>query len=205
VGYLIAVEGIDGAGKTTVANYIRDFLKKLGFKAEVLKEPSDSEYGRILKSGGRLDPQKELELFILDRREDVVRNILPRLEKCVTVIMDRYYYSTVAYQGALGIDPEEILRINEEFAPKPDLTILLDVPPEIAVERIKRTRKPTKFEDLEYLKKVREIYLSLESDEIRRVDASKPIEEVKEDCTLLISDLISSSSFWELRLRRHQD
>jgi len=201
VGFLIAVEGIDGAGKTTMAHYIRDILQKLGFKAEILKEPSDSEYGRILKSGDRLDPQKELELFILDRKEDVEGNILPRLKKCITVIMDRYYYSNVAYQGALGIDPEKILRINEEFAPKPDLTILLDVPPEIAVDRIKKTRTPTKFEDMEYLKKVREIYLSLNSDEIRRVDATKSIEEVKEDCHLLLSELLSSSSFWEFKLR----
>lgn len=201
MGFLIAVEGIDGAGKTTIAYYIRDILQKLGFKAEVLKEPSDSEYGKILKRWDRLDPQKELELFILDRKEDVARNILPRLEKCVTVIMDRYYYSSVAYQGALGIDPEKILRINEEFAPKPDLTILLDISPEIAIERIKKTRTLTKFEDIEYLRKVREIYLSLNSDEIRRVDASKSIEEVKEDCHILLLELLSSSSFWEFKLR----
>ncbi len=203
MGYLIAIEGIDGVGKTTIARYVKKILEKLGLKADILKEPGESEYGKIIKnSRKRFNPLKELELFILDRKEDVKKNILPRLNKGISVIMDRYYYSNVAYQGALGINPEEILRKNEEFAPKPDLTILLDAPPEIAIERIRKTRSLTKFEDLNYLRKVREIYLSIKSDDIRIVDATQPLEEVKEDCYVLILDLISSSSFWELRLRR---
>ncbi len=204
MGYLIAVEGIDGVGKTTIARHIKNILENYGLEARILKEPGESKYGKIIKdSKERFDAEKELELFILDRKEDVEKNILPLLNKGVSVIMDRYYYSTAAYQGALGIDPEEILRMNEEFAPKPDLTILLDAPAEIALSRIKKERKLTKFEDLEYLKRVREIFLSIDRDEIRVVDATQPLEDVKEDCHVLILNLISSGSFWEYRLRRY--
>ena len=205
VGFLIAVEGIDGAGKTTIAGYIREVLEDFGFRAEVLKEPSDSEYGRAIKNAkSRFSPEKELELFMKDRIVDVNENILPRINSSVTVIMDRYYYSNVAYQGALGIDPEEILRMNEEIAPKPDLTILLDVSPDTALKRISGRGKTTPFEKKDYLERVREIFLSIRSREIRVVDAEQPLDRVKEECYFLVLDLISSrGSLFEAGLRRY--
>jgi len=204
VGFLIAVEGIDGSGKTTIAGYIKEVLEDFGFKAEVLKEPSDSAYGKMIKqSQERFPPEKELELFILDRVEDVEKNILPRINRCISVVMDRYYYSTVAYQGALGIDPNDILKKNEEIAPKPDLTLIIDVSPETALKRIAERGKFTGFEELEYLKKVREIYLSIKSDEIVFVNGERPLKEVKEDCYHAVIDLISSrGSLFEMALRR---
>ncbi|AKG91163.1 dTMP kinase [Geoglobus ahangari] len=204
MGFLIAVEGIDGAGKTTIASYLKSVLEDFGFRAEVLKEPSDSEYGRMIKEAKeRFPPEKELELFMLDRMVDVRENILPRVNSSVTVIMDRYYYSNVAYQGALGIDPNEILRRNEEIAPKPDLTILLDVSPEVALERVRNRGTTTPFERREYLERVREVFLSIDSDEIRVVDAEQPLEKVKEECYFLVLELLSSrGSFFEAGLRR---
>ncbi len=204
MGFLIAVEGIDGSGKTTIAGYVKEVLEDFGFKAEVLKEPSDSVYGKMIKqSQERFPPEKELELFILDRVEDVEKNILPRINRCISVVMDRYYYSTVAYQGALGIDPDDILKKNEEIAPKPDLTIIIDVSPETAMKRIAERGKFTGFEELEYLKKVREIYLSIKSDEIVFVNGERPLNEVKEDCYHAVIDLISSrGSLFEMALRR---
>ncbi len=204
MGYLIAIEGIDGAGKTTIAKFLKEKLEEFGIDTIILKEPSESEYGRKIKSSNvRLKPEEELELFILDRKYNVENNILPALEKCVTVIMDRYYYSNVAYQGARGISPDFILEKNEEIAPKPDLTIILDINPETAIERVKYRGKRSVFEELEYLRKVRNIYLSLKSNEIVFVDANQKIEDVKEECLYHVLSLLSSrGSFLELKLRR---
>ena len=202
--YLIAVEGIDGSGKTTIANFIKEELLKLGIPAVVFKEPTDGKYGKMIREAKkRFDPEKELELFMLDRKEDVERNILPTIKKGISVVMDRYYYSSVAYQGARGLDPEEILRMNESIAPVPDLTIILDVDPEISLKRLENRKSLTPFEDPEYLKKVREIFLSIKRPEIRVVDASRSLEDVKDEVIYHVLELLSSrGSFLELRLRR---
>ncbi|MBO8183206.1 MAG: dTMP kinase [Archaeoglobus sp.] len=183
---LIAIEGIDGSGKTTVAEFLRDELEKLGYSVALLKEPTDSEWGRKLKKSysSRLRPEEELELFLKDREYDVRENILPALKSGKIVIMDRYYLSTIAYQGALGFDPAKLKEKNEEIAPKPDLTFILDIPPEKAVSRVKkRGDRPNDFEKLEYLKKVREIFLwcakTIENAIV--IDASKELNEIKKE------------------------
>ncbi len=181
---LIAIEGIDGSGKSTIANYLKEELEKEGFRVVVFKEPTNSIYGQKIRQSfnNRLDAHKELELFLLDRKHDVERNILPALKKGYIIVMDRYYYSTIAYQGARGIDIDKIKKMNEKIAPKPDLVIILDVKPEIGIRRIKeRGDKPNKFEDLEYLEKVRKIFLELKDDNIVIVDANKNIELVKNE------------------------
>lgn len=183
---LIAVEGIDGSGKTSVVNFLVEELKKLGYDVVTFKEPSDGEYGRILRSlKERLDAVKELELFIKDRVEDVQKNILPALKSGKIVIMDRYYYSNVAYQAARGLDAEEIKRRNEEIAPKPDLVILLDLDVETA---LKRKKEKSIFENEEYLRKVREEFLKLKDKEknLKIVDASKPLEEVEREVLKIV-------------------
>lgn len=190
---LIAVEGIDGAGKTTISNYIAKVLRERGYDVVVLKEPSDSEYGRVIKSSNRrLDPERELELFILDRIEDVRRNILPALKSGKVVIMDRYYYSNIAYQSAVGLDGNEIKRRNKEIAPQPDLTILLDVDPETALKRIVSRGKLTPFEKLEYLRKVREKFLEYADDSTVIVDASKPLKEVENEVERIVTRFLRS-------------
>ncbi len=190
---LIAVEGIDGAGKTTISKHIAEILKRKGYDVVVLKEPTDGKYGRQIRSSDkRLSPERELELFILDRNEDVKNNILPALRAGKAVVMDRYYYSNIAYQSAVGLSGEEIRRMNEEIAPKPDLTILLDVDPEIALRRIASRGKLTPFEELEYLKKVRENFLKYADDVTVVVDASKPLENVKEEVGKIICRFLKS-------------
>ncbi|WP_202319766.1 dTMP kinase [Archaeoglobus neptunius] len=188
---LIAIEGIDGAGKTTVSHFIAELLREKGFDVVVLKEPGNSRYGiKIKNSEKRLSPEEELELFILDRKEDVRENILPALHSGKIVIMDRYYYSNIAYQSARGIDWEYIKRENEKIAPKPDLTIILDVDAEQALKRVKKRGKLTPFEDLEYLKKVRENFLKYADSTTVVIDASKPLDEVKREVERIICSLI---------------
>ena len=189
---LIAVEGIDGAGKTTISHYIAELLRKRGFEVVVLKEPSDSEYGRKIKSAEkRLSAEEELRLFVLDRIEDVKNNILPALKSGKVVVMDRYYYSNIAYQSARGLSGEKIKEINEKIAPKPDLVILLDVEPEIAMERIRGRKKLTPFEELEYLRRVREKFLKYADERTVVIDAQKPLEDVKRDVKNVICSFLS--------------
>ncbi len=190
---LIAFEGIDGAGKTTIVNFLKDELKKRGYNVVTFKEPTDSEWGRKIRQAFKdrsLKPEDELELFLKDREWNVKRNILPSLKAGKIVIMDRYYYSTIAYQGARGIDIERIRKLNEKF-PKPDLVIILDIKPETAIRRIRqRGDVPNRFEDLEYLKRVREIFLSLKNN-IVVVNAERPIEEVKREVLDIVLKHIS--------------
>jgi len=181
---IIAIEGIDGAGKTTIVKFLTKELKRRGYDVISFKEPTESEWGRKIKSSTFKDrsfnPEDELKLFLKDREWNVEHNILPALKAGKIVIMDRYYYSTIAYQGARGIDIKKICKLNEKF-PKPDLVIILDIKPETALERIRRRGdKPNRFEDLEYLRKVREIFLSLKNNVVI-VNAERPIEEVKRD------------------------
>jgi len=180
---LIAIEGIDGAGKTTIVKFLEGELKKRGYDVITFKEPTDSEWGQKIRQALKdrsLKPEDELELFLKDRELNVKNNILPALKAGKIVIMDRYYYSTIAYQGALGLDPEHIKRLNEEFAPRPDLVIVLDIKPETALKRIKkRGDKPNRFEDLEYLKKVREIFLSSKNKNVIIINAERDLKSVE--------------------------
>ncbi|HID43629.1 MAG TPA: dTMP kinase [Archaeoglobaceae archaeon] len=169
---LIAIEGIDGAGKTSLAKFLEKELQKLGFDVVIFKEPTKSELGKKIMESSNLSPEEELELFILDRKYDVENNIRPALEQGKVVIMDRYYYSTMAYQGALGLDINEIRRKNEEIAPEPGLVIFLDLDPEKAIKRVSKRGRQDRFEDPDYLKKVREIFLSL-NDKMVVLDAEE--------------------------------
>ena len=141
-GILVAIEGIDGAGKTTQAFKLRDYYRQLGIKTTYLKEPTNSEYGQQIRNlaiYGRnsISPEDELELFIKDRIYDCQYFIKPALQKKELVIIDRYYFSSIAYQGALGLDIEYILKRNEKIAVKPDIVIIIDVAVIIGLSRIK--------------------------------------------------------------------
>jgi len=170
-GLLIAIDGIDGAGKTTQCNMLAQWLNSQGYKAVVIKEPSEkgkyAEQIKIRKQHHRISnflesPEIELRLFVEDRRENVEKRIKPNLEKKRIVIMDRYYFSTIAYQSVLGIDKNRIIKMNEEFAPIPDLTIIIDVPPVVGVKRINgRGDTCDSFEKKDYLEKVREVFLQM--------------------------------------------
>lgn len=182
-GVLIVFEGIDGAGKSTQAEILLDRLKARGYDVAYFREPSESKWGREIKKrallADSLSPEEELELFQKDRRENVERNLKPALEERKIVILDRYYYSTIAYQGAKGIDHEMIKKANEEFVVKPDLVFILDIDAKRGLERIQNRKKKDKlFEREDYLVKVREIFRSFEGENIIHIDALKPREEI---------------------------
>ncbi len=186
-GILIAIEGIDGAGKTTQARLLAEQLVKDGYLVTALKEPTDGSWGkriRVLATEGRnLSPRDEMMLFIKDRQEDVLRNIQPALAERRIVIMDRYYLSNMAYQGAIGMDTAEIKQMNEEFAPVPDLVLILDVAPSLGQSRLVNGRRetPNHFEKEEYLERVREQFQKMQHHKnVQVVDGSRPIWDVAE-------------------------
>ena len=165
-GVLIAIEGIDGAGKTTQSKLLLNKLTKSGYSAVCFHEPTEGSWGikiKDLAKNGRhkTSPEEEMEFFYQDRIEDVEKNIRPALRKKKTIIMDRYYFSNIAYQSTRGLDPNTIEERNERIAPKPNLLIILDVTPQAALKRIKEKRntKPNHFEKLKHLEEIREVFL----------------------------------------------
>ncbi len=179
-GYLVVIEGIDGAGKSTLARNIYLRLVDKGLPTVLTFEPTDGPWGKQLRlslsAPVRLTPKEELELFIRDRREHIDKVIHPSLQEGKIVVCDRYYFSTMAYQGARGLDPEVIRGKNEAFAPRPDLVFLLELDPEMALKRIRegRCETPDRFEQLAYLKKVKKIFDGLTDPFVVRIDASLP-------------------------------
>lgn len=181
---LVVFEGIDGSGKTSLSRLFLDQLRAEGTKALWLREPTDSPLGdrirRLAQEKESVPPRQELELFVQDRRWDVEHNIGPALRSGTTVVMDRYYYSNACYQGARGLDIEAILAANREFAPEPDLVLIIDVEVERALERIGRGRATVArlFEKKEFLEKVRANYLSLQGPNLVKIDGNLDLEPV---------------------------
>ena len=181
-GLLVVIEGIDGAGKTTQAKMLGEACVRANLACEMSKEPTNGQYGSVLRESaatGRLDLERELELFMLDRREHVEQLIQPALDAGKVVILDRYYYSTAAYQGARGADPESILAANASFAPLPDLLIILDVPCKLGLSRIHaRGDRPNLFERKDMLAKAREIFLHVKHERLSCINAAASVDAV---------------------------
>jgi dTMP kinase len=180
-GLFIVIEGIDGAGKTTQARLLAQALSAQGHAVVLTREPSDGPQGQKLRaylSGAtrHLSPSEELALFVADRREHVDGVIRPALAQGHVVITDRYYHSSAAYQGALGLDPRAIVASHAEFSPEPDLIVILGIPPEAACERrfLSRGEASQVSEDPDYLEKVALLYAGMRGDNLVHVDGSAP-------------------------------
>lgn len=200
-GRLIAFEGLDGVGKTTQARLLARHLTRLNLPVVLTREPTDGYFGqqirRVISQGRQgLTPEAELELFVADRREHVREVIQPGLAAGKVVITDRYYFSSMAYQGALGLDPDDIQRRHAAFAPQPDLIILLELPlPEIA-RRLQERGAPTSqsFEHIDYLAKVAAVFSRLEAPGLVRIDALGSEPEVQARILLLVDQVLNLSS-----------
>lgn len=184
-GLLIVFEGTDGTGKSTQIELLSQYLRNRGHELVVTREPTNGIYGQKIRQlyleREKFSPEDELQLFINDRKEHVENLLRPSLKAGKIVLCDRYYLSTVAYQGAIGFDVEELFDLNS-FAPEPDLALLFRAPLTMGINRITsgRGETPNDFEKQEYLTKVASIFDSLDYPFITPVDASKSIEEVHE-------------------------
>ena len=181
-GLLIAIEGIDGAGKTTQAAAVADRLRSAGFEVVRTKEPTDGPWGRRLRASaasGRLSAEAELDAFVEDRKEHVRDLIRPALERGAVVIVDRYYFSNMAYQGARGLDPLEIQRRNEAIAPVPHVLVLLRTDAAVGVARIRaRGDQANLFEREDDLRRAAAIFDSIRTPGLLTLDGHRAPEEI---------------------------
>jgi dTMP kinase len=173
-GFLLAIEGIDGTGKSTQAKAVAGALERRGLEVVLTREPTNGPWGRKLRESaatGRLSPAEELHAFLEDRTQHVRELIRPSLEAGRVVITDRYYFSTVAYQGARGFDPDDLMRRNEAIAIEPHLLVLIDLDPETSLSRIgRRDGAGNEFETLAQLRRSREIFLGIRKPYLVRLD-----------------------------------
>ncbi len=192
-GLFIVLEGIDGSGKDTHLKFLAKELRELGYAVVETAEPSRDRVGTFLKRYAkrkekRLPAESEALLYASDRFDHVKNVIAPALRRDQIVISARYYYSSMAYQGAVGVDLDWIREMNR-FALKPDLAVLLDILPEYSLHRLKRRRSI--YEDSDYLRKVRDIYIKLVNDgELVNVDADRPKRVVQGELLSMIQDLV---------------
>lgn len=185
-GILIAFEGVDGAGKTTQVTNLEAYLKSIGEDVIRSKEPTDGPWGQKIRNSaqmGRLPVNEELHAFVEDRKEHIANIVGPALKAGKIVILDRYFYSTIAYQGVRGADVHEISRDMISQFPVPDLVFLIDVPAEVGISRVREGRgeTPNQFEMLDKLRASREAFLSLAATHknITEVNGCEPIETVR--------------------------
>jgi dTMP kinase len=198
-GFFLALEGLDGAGKTTLAAGLKKSLVQKGYDPICLKEPTSGQYGQKIREITRLgrpeslSPEDELALFINDRAYDVENNINPALEGGKVVIIDRYIVSNLAYQGALGLPLDLILKANQDF-PWPDLTLVLTIVPSEGLDRVrKRGDLQPAFERVDYLQSVKAVFDRLDALSLKNIffiDAGKAARNLVREALLLINPLL---------------
>ncbi|MDR2708215.1 MAG: dTMP kinase [Nitrososphaerota archaeon] len=182
-GVFVCVEGLDGSGKSTQAKLLVKKLCKDGYDAVFTAEPSRGKIGRFIRKRlfeqERMCTSVEALLFAADRVEHVQHTIVPALRAGKIVISDRYVYSSLAYQGSAGLSLDWIEAINAN-AQKPDLSLFIDVSPEIVLKRLKR--KKSVMENLQTQRCVQEIYQNyVKKGLFKRVDGSKGRREVLDE------------------------
>lgn len=199
-GVLLALEGIDGCGKSTQAELLAAALRARGLEVVLTCEPTDSPLGQQIREYFQgpdryLSPKEELNLFMADRRGHVTEVIEPALAEGKIVITDRYYYSSVAYQGAMGLDPDRILAQNEILAVRPDLAVILTLPVAQALARLSAIPQHARqvSEDPAYLEQVAALYAGLQGPHLRHLDASAPAPAVQAALLSLTLDFLETA------------
>jgi dTMP kinase len=194
-GIFICVEGLDGCGKTTQAKLLVKRLRG-DHDAVFTAEPSDGKIGKLIKkhylhADKRGSAVVEALLFAADRLEHLKSEVLPALDEGKLVVSDRYVYSSLAYQGAAGLDLKWIEKINEH-AVRPSLALFIDVEPETVIRRLKRRRSV--MENLETQLKVREIYLRfVDKGALVRVDGNRSKTEVAREIASTVKSFLKKA------------
>ncbi|HEY3107635.1 MAG TPA: dTMP kinase [Chloroflexota bacterium] len=206
-GRFIVLEGLDGAGISTQARRLAGRLDHETVSYYATREPTDGPIGSQIRLAltGRLelDPTTIALMFAADRSDQIRAVVLPRLEAGVHVLSERHVLSSLAYQGAQLGDPAWVREINRENmrALTPDLTIFLDVPPDMALRRIDAGRHARElFEQRDTLASTRAAFMDA-IDAVRAagarveiLDAAGPIAEIEEEIARLVLPLIQSGA-----------
>jgi len=184
------LEGLDGSGKTTQVAWLAAALRARGHAVRETREPTNGAFGRRIRemaaSGQRVSPEEELRWFMEDRREHVRDVIRPALDAGEIVVSDRYYLSTVCYQGARSVPdargtPEAILAASEAEFPLPDLALVLELEATagLARVRIRGGRAEPAFENAAFLERVAQLFAGLRCAYVERIDARGAPEDVR--------------------------
>lgn len=196
-GIFIVIDGIDGAGKTTQVNRFRELFEDAGEIVVCSKEPTQGPWGQKLRdsaTAGRLPLDEELALFVRDREQHVSEVIAPALEQGHVVIVDRYFYSTVAYQGVREASVDHLLAEMRSKFPVPDTTFFLDLPAPIAMHRISSERgdQPNEFERVDVLSEIRKVFntIALQCDEVHVVDSTSSIDFVSFELAKILTSTV---------------
>jgi len=204
-GRFITVEGPDGSGKTTAARHLADRLRAAGHETVLTGEPGGTALGEEVRRlllhlrdvSDALDPRADALLFAAARSQHTAEVIRPALERGAWVVCARYVDSSLAYQGGgYGIDLEELRRLQAfaTYETRPDLTILLDVPVAVGLERTRRRAEWNRFEDTEeiaFFERVRATYHELARLEPHRfaiVDGSGSVADADEAIRRVVAE-----------------
>jgi dTMP kinase len=202
-GKLIVFEGVEGSGKTSQIKLCSSWLESLNISVVVTREPGGTDLGvalrrLLLEAGNSIADKTELLLYAADRSQHVHHHLMPNLARGAIILCDRYTDSTIAYQGwgrQMNIATIEQLNLLATDGLQSDLTILLDIDPEISLQRILQKRKLDRIEqaDLAFHHRIRQGYLSLAKkspEKIVVINGNQSIEQVASEIQqLLISCL----------------
>jgi len=194
-GIFITFEGGDGAGKSTQAELLGEWLEARGHEVVRTREPGGTRLGAELRTlllhggddVGAVEPRAEALLYAADRAQHVAKIVRPALERDAIVVQDRYIDSSLAYQGAGRVlDVDEVRRLSEWATGGlwPDLTVLLDLDPDVAADRLRgrgATADRLESEAAGFHRAVREGFLALaaaDADRYLVLDAARPVDEL---------------------------
>jgi dTMP kinase len=206
--YLITLEGVEGSGKSTLIQYLKELIESIGKRVIVTREPGGIEISEQIRSvildteNTKMDGRTEALLYAAARRQHLVERIIPALKEGYVVLCDRFIDSSLAYQGyARGLGIDEVLSINE-FAIgsfMPNLTLYLDLDPQIGLSRIRKNKgrevNRLDLEEISFHLKVREGYeevIKRFPDRIVRVDANQELDKVLSDTKQILLEKLKS-------------
>jgi dTMP kinase len=200
-GALIVIEGIDGSGSTTQSDMLLQWLLRIGVPSTFTREPSKGPIGGVLRLhiGKRIElggPEAEALAFAADRMDHLALEVAPALARGMTVVADRYYLSSLAYQ-ALSCDLDWLLEINR-FATRPDLTVFLSVPVDVGVARFSSRATRERFEeDRSQLARIAEMYdaaidrLRADGEAVQAIDGTRSPGEVHAEIVRLAAGVLA--------------
>ena len=203
-GRFITFEGVEGSGKSTNIAWVEEYLRGKGIDVLLTHEPGRTKIGEELRNvllrtrDERVMPMTELFLMFASRMQLLEEVIIPALRRSTWVLCDRYVESSIAYQGGgrqLGVGRvKKLVQAMGELYVQPDLTVLLDLPPDMIPERLAdRTLDRFESEDKSFFERIRQTYLDLAASEshVRVIDSTQPIEDVRNEIAGLLGPMLS--------------